>query len=110
MVLLIWLTGGDPILAYGGLWEGSFGKPGPFISETLVWATPYILAGLAVGLAFRALACSTSVRQGQLSVGVLTSAWVGYAVTGFPWPGPAAGAGGRYRRRGAALGRPRGRP
>jgi len=50
--VLIWVTGGDPILAYGGLWEGSFGRPAS-ISETLIWATPYILAGLAVGLAFR---------------------------------------------------------
>src|SRR4051794_37720123 len=46
--LLIWVTGGDALLAYGGLWEGSLGKV-VSISETLVWSTPYILAGLAVG-------------------------------------------------------------
>ena len=82
--LLIWLTGGDPILAYGGLWEGSFGRAAS-ISETLVWATPYILAGLAVGLAFRGGLFNIGA-EGQLSVGALTSAWVGFALHGVPWP------------------------
>jgi general nucleoside transport system permease protein len=82
--LLIWLTGGDPLVAYGGLWEGSLGKADS-ISETLVWATPYILAGLAVGLAFRGGLFNIGA-EGQLSVGALTSAWVGFAVHGVPWP------------------------
>ena len=37
--LLIMVTGGDPLAAYGGLWEGSLGRLSS-ISETLVWATP----------------------------------------------------------------------
>jgi len=82
--VLIWLTGGDPILAYGGLWEGSLGRAAS-VSETLVWATPYILAGLAVGLAFRGGLFNIGA-EGQLSVGALVSAWVGFAVQGVPWP------------------------
>ena len=82
--VLIWLTGGHPVLAYGGLWEGSLGRPGS-ISETLVWSTPYILAGLAVGLAFRGGLFNIGA-EGQLSVGALTAAWVGFAVQGVPWP------------------------
>jgi ABC-type uncharacterized transport system permease subunit len=82
--VLIWATGGDPILAYGGLWEGSLGKR-ESISETLVWATPYILAGLAVGLAFRGGLFNIGA-EGQLSVGALVSAWVGFGVQGVPWP------------------------
>lgn len=82
--VLIWVTGGDPILAYGGLWEGSFGRPAS-ISETLIWATPYILAGLAVGLAFRGGLFNIGA-EGQLSVGALVSAWVGFGVQGVPWP------------------------
>ena len=82
--ILIWVTGGDPILAYGGLWEGSFGRPAS-ISETLIWATPYILAGLAVGLAFRGGLFNIGA-EGQLSVGALVSAWVGFGVHGVPWP------------------------
>ena len=82
--VLIWMTGGDPILAYGGLWEGSFGRTAS-ISETLIWATPYILAGLAVGLAFRGGLFNIGA-EGQLSVGALVSAWVGFGVQGVPWP------------------------
>ncbi|MGE3269104.1 MAG: ABC transporter permease [Chloroflexota bacterium] len=82
--LLIWATGGDPVLAYGGLWEGAFGRAAS-ISETLVWATPYILAGLAVGLAFRGGLFNIGA-EGQLSVGALASAWAGFAVQGVPWP------------------------
>lgn len=82
--ILIWATGGDPVLAYGGLWEGSLGRPAS-VSETLVWATPYILAGLAVGLAFRGGLFNIGA-EGQLTVGALAAAWVGYGVQGVPWP------------------------
>src|SRR5918999_4964268 len=82
--LLIWLTGGDPIVAYGGLWEGSLGRPAS-ISETLVWATPYILAGLAVALAFKGGLFNIGA-EGQLAVGALAGAWIGFAATGVPWP------------------------
>jgi simple sugar transport system permease protein len=81
---LIWATGGDPLLAYGGLWEGSLGRADS-ISETLVWATPYILAGLAVGLAFRGGLFNIGA-EGQLSVGALAAATVGFSVQGLPWP------------------------
>ena len=82
--LLILVTGGDPLLAYGGLWEGSFGRVAS-VSETLVWATPYIFAGLAVALAFKAGLFNIGA-EGQLSVGALAAAWVGFAVKGVPWP------------------------
>jgi ABC-type uncharacterized transport system permease subunit len=82
--LLILATGGDPLLAYGGLWEGSFGRVAS-ISETLVWATPYVFAGLAVALAFKDGLFNIGA-EGQLSVGALAAAWVGFAVTGVPWP------------------------
>src|SRR5260370_25503297 len=51
--LVIFATGGNVLLAYQGLWEGSLGRP-QSLSETLVWATPYIFGGLAVALAFKA--------------------------------------------------------
>src|SRR5690349_15722094 len=82
--VLIWLTGGDPILAYGGLWQGSFGRA-ESISETLVWSCPYILAGLAVGLAFRGGLFNIGA-EGQLSIGALVAAWAGFAIQGVPWP------------------------
>ena len=43
---------GNPFLAYYGLIQGSFGSA-KALSETAVWATPYIFAGLAVALAFK---------------------------------------------------------
>jgi general nucleoside transport system permease protein len=75
---VILLTGGNPLLAYKGLWEGAFGSP-KAISETLVWATPYILAGLAVALAFRGGLFNIGV-EGQLALGAVSAAWVGYAL------------------------------
>src|ERR687886_569278 len=77
-------TGGDPVRAYQGLWEGSLGQP-KSISDTLVWATPYILGGLAVALAFKAGLFNIGV-EGQIAVGSLASVYVGYAVRGLPFP------------------------
>jgi len=50
--LIIAFAGGDPFMAYLGLFEGAFGSP-KALSETAVWASPYIFAGLAVALAFK---------------------------------------------------------
>jgi simple sugar transport system permease protein len=82
--LVIVLSGGDALLAYQGLWEGSLGKPDS-ISESLVWATPYIFGGLAVALAFRAGLFNIGA-EGQIGVGALCAVFVGYAVTFLPGP------------------------
>jgi simple sugar transport system permease protein len=82
--VLILLTGGDPLLAYRGLWEGAFGSPRA-ISDTLVATNPYILGGLAVALAFKGGLFNIG-GEGQILVGALTSVWVGYAVPGIPFP------------------------
>ena len=82
--VVIAATGGNVLLAYQGLWEGSFGRP-QSISESLVWATPYIFGGLAVALAFKAGLFNIGV-EGQIGVGSLASVYVGYAVTGVPYP------------------------
>ncbi|WP_324716292.1 ABC transporter permease [Carboxydochorda subterranea] len=68
--------------AYGALWEGALGSPYA-VSESLITATPYILAGLAVALGFRAGLFNIGV-EGQLFAGALASVWVGYAVRGMP--------------------------
>ena len=82
--VVIAVTGGDVLLAYRGLWEGSLGRPAS-ISETLVWATPYIFGGLAVALAFKAGLFNIGV-EGQIGVGSLASVYVGYAVTWLSFP------------------------
>jgi simple sugar transport system permease protein len=55
------------------------------ISDTLVWATPYIFGGLAVALAFKAGLFNIGV-EGQIGAGSLASVYVGYAMTGIPFP------------------------
>jgi simple sugar transport system permease protein len=54
------------------------------ISESLVASTPYIFAGLAVALGFKGGLFNIGA-EGQLYIGALTAAWVGYSVTGLPW-------------------------
>jgi len=54
----------------------------PFF-ETLVASTPYIYGGLAVALGFRGGLFNIGV-EGQLFIGAITSAFVGYAITGLP--------------------------
>ncbi len=82
--LIIFATGGNVLLAYQGLWEGSLGRP-QSLSETLVWATPYIFGGLAVALAFKAGLFNIGV-EGQIALGSLGAVYVGYAVKNVPFP------------------------
>src|SRR5919204_105466 len=82
--LVILATGGNVLLAYQGLWEGSLGRP-QSVSESLVWATPYIFGGLAVALAFKAGLFNIGV-EGQIALGSLASVFVGYAVKDIPFP------------------------
>lgn len=69
--------------AYRALFEGSLGSAYA-ISESLITATPYIFAGLAVALGFRAGLFNIGA-EGQLYMGALASVWVGYSATGLPW-------------------------
>ncbi len=87
--------------AYGSLFEGSLGNPGRMIAalqsgdqraiaeaffpitDSLVTSTPYIFAGLAVAVGFRAGLFNIGA-EGQLYVGAICSVWVGFALTGLP--------------------------
>jgi simple sugar transport system permease protein len=53
------------------------------LSESLTRTTPFILAGLAVALGFRAGLFNIGA-EGQLIIGGLCSVYVGYAVSGLP--------------------------
>lgn len=88
--------------AYGALFHGSFGSPGEIIlalksgdpaavrqafwplTESLTAATPYIFAGLAVGLGFKAGLFNIGA-EGQFFIGSLGAAFVGYSLIGWPW-------------------------
>ena len=67
--LIISFVGGDPFLAYKGLIQGSFGST-KALSETAVWATPDIFAGLAVALAFKCGLCDI-VAEGHCAADAL---------------------------------------
>ncbi len=76
--LIIMAAGGDPLAAYKGLFQGAFGSTRS-LSETTVWATPYIFAGLAVALAFKGGLFNIGA-EGQLALGAVAAAWVGYVL------------------------------
>lgn len=88
-------------LTYSALFTGAFGQPdkiqaafasgdwqqinialSPFF-ESLVQATPYILAGLAVALGFR-VGLFNIGAEGQIFVGALAAVWAGTHITGLP--------------------------
>jgi ABC-type uncharacterized transport system permease subunit len=86
--IIIAMVGGNPFAAYLGLAQGAFGSA-KALSETAVWATPYIFAGLAVALAFKGGLFNIG-GEGQLAVGAVVSALIGYALPGWlhtslPW-------------------------
>jgi ABC-type uncharacterized transport system permease subunit len=79
--LIILAAGGNPIFAYIGLFQGAFGSV-KALSETAVWATPYIFAGLAVALAFKGGLFNIGA-EGQLAFGAVAAALIGYALPGW---------------------------
>jgi ABC-type uncharacterized transport system permease subunit len=75
-VLLLEVSGYDSVFALKALWNGSLGSTYALTSATLVRATPLILTGLAVALAFRAGVFNIGA-EGQLLAGAAISAVVG---------------------------------
>ncbi|MBS4189295.1 ABC transporter permease [Bacillus sp. FJAT-49705] len=75
--IIMLVTGYDAGAAFVALIEGAFGDI-YYIGETIRQVTPYILAGLAVGFAFKTGLFNIGV-EGQLIVGWLASVWVGVA-------------------------------
>ncbi|HEU4566048.1 MAG TPA: ABC transporter permease [Gemmatimonadaceae bacterium] len=80
LAVLLHLSGYDATLAMRALWTGSVGSWYALGSATLVRATPLILAGLAVALAFRAGIWNIGA-EGQLVVGAAAAAAAGLAWT-----------------------------
>lgn len=85
--VIIWISTGDfskVIGAFTGLWQGAVGSPRN-IAGTLMTASPYIFAGLAVALAFKCGLFNIGV-EGQLGMGTLAAAWAGFAIKDLPFP------------------------
>jgi simple sugar transport system permease protein len=81
------LAGYDAVRALEALWSGSFGSANAFLSATLVRATPLMLAGLGVALAFRAGIWNIGA-EGQLLAGA--AAATATAMTAAAWPAAVA--------------------
>ncbi len=81
--IIIWLSGANPIEAYMALLEGAVGSPAA-IQRTLEKATPLIFGGLAVAFAFKAGLFNIG-GQGQLLMGAIVAAYIGFAVDGLPF-------------------------
>ena len=74
--LLVMATGYPPGPALAALWRGSFGSPYVIVSTTLLRATPLILTGLAVAIAFRASVWNIGA-EGQFLAGATAAAALG---------------------------------
>ncbi len=80
-VILI-ASGANPLSAYAALLRGSFGSA-TAIGRTFEKATPLIFSGLAVAFAFKAGLFNIGA-QGQLLIGAIFSAWLGFSIKGLP--------------------------
>ncbi len=84
--LVMLATAVDPVTigrSYIALLEGSVGSLNA-VSETLTAAAPLILAGLGLALGFRAGLFNIGA-EGQIIVGGLVAAIVGFSIEGLPW-------------------------
>jgi simple sugar transport system permease protein len=92
--------------AYSAMFLGAFGNPGDIVKQLGIWiktgeskdllsairpvgdslllSVPYILAGLGVAVGFQCNLFNIGA-EGQLYIGGLATAFVGYAVHGLPW-------------------------
>jgi simple sugar transport system permease protein len=90
--LIVFVTGGNPFAAYQGLVCGGFGLVCPGgensalqISNTIVYVTPLITAGIAVALPFRAGLFNIGA-EGQFLAGAMACTAVGIKFANLPAP------------------------
>jgi ABC-type uncharacterized transport system permease subunit len=80
----ILIAGEDVLAAYGELVRGAIGTP-QNLSATIVRSIPIVIAGIGIGLAFRAGALNLGA-EGQMILGALAAAVVALALPGVPFP------------------------
>lgn len=78
--IVLLLSGFDPISAYGIMFKGAFGS-GYYLSSTLSRATPIIMGGLAVCIAWRS-GYEAMGGEGQMIFGAMAAALIGYYMPG----------------------------
>ena len=80
--IILLISGVNPLEAYGALLQGAFGNP-IALRRTLEKSTPLIFSGLAVAFAFKGGLFNIGA-QGQLLLGAVVAAGVGFGVRGLP--------------------------
>lgn len=80
--IVVLLSGGNPLVAFGALAEGAFGSL-ESLSELGVKTCPLLLTGLAITIAFRAGVWNIGA-EGQLAIGAMAMAAVGTRVDAIP--------------------------
>ncbi len=80
--IILAVSGANPIEAYLALFRGAFGSP-VAVQRTLEKATPLIFTGLAVAFAFKGGLFNIGA-QGQLLVGGIVAAALGFGISGLP--------------------------
>lgn len=81
--IILTLLGADPIEAYTAMFQGAFANKNG-LADTLVKATPLLLVGLGIVIAFRAKVINIGA-EGQLIVGALLTTFVAVQL-GETWP------------------------
>lgn len=84
VVLVVAAGGYDVVRAAGAMWNGAMGSSYAFFSGTLLRATPLIIVGLAVAVAFRAGVLNIGA-EGQLLAGAAATIAAGLWMS--RWPG-----------------------
>ncbi len=72
----------NPIVAYNALIKGAFGSTNA-VAETLVKATPLLLVGIGICIAYRGNVINIG-GEGQMIVGAIVATWFGLSFTGLP--------------------------
>ena len=80
--LFLWLAGYDPLAAYRTLFIGAFGSLNN-LAETLLRATPLILIGAGLAIAFRANVWNIGA-EGQFYAGAVGCTAAGISLGGLP--------------------------
>lgn len=81
--IFIAIIGRDPIEVYVKLFSETLGSTYG-IGQVLFKATPLILTGLSVAMAFKAGLFNIGA-EGQMNIGAFASAWIGFTFVTLPW-------------------------
>src|ERR687887_1991077 len=81
--IIVWMVGDSPLLVYELFFTSAFGSVDG-IGYTLLYATPLILTGLAVAVAFRCGLLNIGA-EGQLYIAAFAAAWIGFSINKPGW-------------------------